>query len=391
MLFSQQGEKEANFPGSQSPQKANLPDPPMRNLGLGQNDYEQQSQQQNEMSEPSSQSSQPRKQQEQPESVAGFAIGGSGEREVTAHATMADTGSELRSKLAESSSETGDEKVGGTTRSGMSSEKQTRGRRRQQQRNEGEKLLQGKNVLILGATGVIGSGAVCQTLEEGAQVFVVSKSDEKLRELMDEYCSSENEEKKKNLHGFVGSLDKREDIQKIHRQIKDKLSAIGGGGIDHVISSIGFVKITERGVTESECQVLQDSFHESLYPTIAAAQYFLPEMKNCEDSTYTIMNGGFRHECPSPSLWVAHIKNSAIHALVCALRAETKDNAVRINEICLHYGVAPEGRDKNQIGLDAQLTSKEFGKTFVAAIEKGLEDDTICFTDKEQTRQFLVT
>ena len=241
--------------------------------------------------------------------------------------------------------------------------------------------LKGKNILVLGGSGVVGSGAIYHFLHEGANVVVVSRTDAKLQELLKGFPT-----KKDNLHGVVGSYETKATVQELYGKVK---AALKGASPDHVVSSLGFAALTPTGIADSDLKILTDSFAESLVPSILASQVIIPDIREKEGSTYTIVSGGFAHGCYFPGAWPATIKNAAINAFIMSLASDTEKSKVRTNGCCLHYSVAPPGADKNQMGMPPSQDSHAFGKVFLGFASKAdLKGKIVCFAVKEDAEKF---
>src|SRR5687768_4353449 len=103
----------------------------------------------------------------------------------------------------------------------------------------------GKVVLILGATGTVGSGAAWNFLDQGATVFFTTRDDKRAKYLISD-INKLNPEYSKRLHGIVANFHKEEDGERAAKDIKH---ALGRAPIDHVVSAMEFVKTTKEGPT----------------------------------------------------------------------------------------------------------------------------------------------
>jgi len=119
----------------------------------------------------------------------------------------------------------------------------------------------------------------------------------------------------------------------------------------------------------------------ALFTTFVAAKTFVPVLKSRPGSSYTIVSGGMAHFCPNPTFWTGTIKNAAVNGFVLGLAAENASDALRVNCLCLHYGIAGLGTDKNQWGWPGVATRK-VGDLFVA-LSVGKERGSIVCTKEE--------
>jgi len=62
------------------------------------------------------------------------------------------------------------------------------------------------------------------------------------------------------------------------------------------------------------------------------------------------------------------------------LAAETKDDKVRVNTICIHTGVAPIGGDKNQMGFPSTDT-RTLAPVFLAVAKGKEKGKVVCVTE----------
>jgi NAD(P)-dependent dehydrogenase (short-subunit alcohol dehydrogenase family) len=241
--------------------------------------------------------------------------------------------------------------------------------------------LQGEKALVLGASGVIGYGAAYNFLKEGATVAVVSRTEDKLKELLHDLA-----EFKDRVVGVIGSFDSKKSVEAMYSLVKKGLN----GSPDHVVSSIGFVEITPKGVLTADPITLAKSFEASLFPTILVAQVVLGDIRNKEGATFTLETGGFRHGVYFPGMWAATIKNTAMHALFQGFAADTVDNKVRVNEACLHSSIARPGKSANQLGIPNVLNSLEYGVIFPSIVHnKKLKGDIICTDTISDVESFV--
>ena len=243
--------------------------------------------------------------------------------------------------------------------------------------------LKGKNALVLGASGTLASGAVAQFLQEGATVVVVSRTDAKLKDIFGTFA-----DKKENLRGVVGTYETKAQVEKLYAKVKE---ALNGASPDHVVSSLGFATLTPNGIISSDLKTLTDSFTESLFPTILAAQVILADIRDKEGTTYTVTTGVFAYDCYFPGMWPATIKNSALNAVIKSLAKDTEANKVRVNGNCPHYSIAYPGAKMNNFNLPVEQDSHEFGKTYLGFIlDTNLKGKLVDFPKKEDAEKFYV-
>lgn len=231
--------------------------------------------------------------------------------------------------------------------------------------------FQGKVALVIGATGVVGSGVVRKYLDAGATVVGVSRSQEKLDQLKKTIEIGEKEP----FFGVVGEFTDEASAERVKRAVAEVL---GGKPVNHVVSVQGFVNI-KGAPTETSLADFKSGLDDGLYTNFLAAKAFLPTLKDQEGSSFTLVSGGLAHITPpAPNLWQATVKNSAINALGQGLGAETANDKVRVNTICIHFSVAPIGGDKNQFGMPAESNTLRLGPAFLGVARGTQKGQLLC-------------
>jgi NAD(P)-dependent dehydrogenase (short-subunit alcohol dehydrogenase family) len=228
-----------------------------------------------------------------------------------------------------------------------------------------------QNVVVIGATGVVGSGVVRKYLDAGATVVGVSRVADNIEKLKQTISIKEGEA----FHGVVGEF--KDDASAA--AVKNAVSAVlGGKPIQHIVSVQGFITFAKTP-TETPIATLRSAFDDGLYNNLLAAQAFLPEMKGQDGASFTLVSGGLAH-IPPPMirLWLATIKNASINALNRALAAETTNDKVRVNTICIHFGVASVGGDKNQFGMPSERDTLGLGAAFLGVAKGTQKGQLIC-------------
>lgn len=229
----------------------------------------------------------------------------------------------------------------------------------------------GKNVVVLGATGVVGSGVVRKFLDAGATVVGVSRSADKLARLREQMQIGEDAP----FFGVVGDLRDETSADEVRRLVG---AAIGDAPIDHVVSVQGFVNFAAPP-TQAPLEALRGALDDGLYNNLLAAKVFLPGLKARAGSSFTLVSGGLAHiPPPAPALWLGTVKNAAINALTLALATETAQDAVRVNTICIHFGVAPPGGAKNQFGMDTEGDTLRLAPAFLGIAGGTQKGRVIC-------------
>jgi len=228
-----------------------------------------------------------------------------------------------------------------------------------------------KTVVVLGATGVVGSGVVRKYLDAGATVVGVSRSGSNLERLKQQIGVSDSEP----FVGVVGDFVSEASAAEVFQSVA---AALGGRAIDHVVSVLGFAAVGAPP-TATALDSVTGALADGLFNSFLAAKVFLPSLKSREGSSYTIVSGGLAHMPPPfPGLWLATVKNAAVNALSNSLASETAKDAVRVNTMCIHFGVAPIGGSKNQFGMPAESDTLRLGPAFLAVARGTQKGQIIC-------------
>lgn len=232
--------------------------------------------------------------------------------------------------------------------------------------------FQGKTIVVVGATGVVGSGISRAFLDAGAFVVGVSRSAEKLEEL------------KKTLKlraedGFATAVGDFKDDSTAALAMAAIDKALAGRSIDHVVSAQGFVKFGPPA-TQTTAHQLQEALDDGLFVNFHAAKALLPGIKQ-RPASFTMVSGGLAHAPPpDAAMWMGTLKNAAVNAFTFGLAAETVRDHVRVNTVCIHFGVAPIGGKQNQFGLPAERDTLGLAPAFLAIARGKQKGQVLCLT-----------
>jgi NAD(P)-dependent dehydrogenase (short-subunit alcohol dehydrogenase family) len=227
-----------------------------------------------------------------------------------------------------------------------------------------------KTVVVVGATGVVGSGIVRKYLDAGATVIGVSRQEGNLSRLKDTIKVGAGE-------AFRGVVAEFKD-EASAAAAGPAIMARAGGPLDHVVTVQGFVSFA-KAPTETPVADLRAALEDGLFSNLLAAKALLPGLKAREGSTFTLVSGGLAHiPPPTPALWLGTVKNAALNALTHALASETANDKVRVNTVCIHFGVAPVGGNKNQFGVEAQGDTLRLAPAFLGLARGTQKGQLLC-------------
>ncbi len=218
--------------------------------------------------------------------------------------------------------------------------------------------MKNKNVVVIGATGIIGKGAALAFAEAGARVVMVSRSMETIKKTISGLPSS----LKERFIPLGASFSNTEEAGQAKVAVENLLGV--GQTIDHLVVSVGNVDFA-KAPSEDEYSKLLDAMNEAPRTLFFAAKVFLPAMKNIKGSSFTTVSGVIAFTCPAPSLWSASVKYAAINLLMSGFHSEFNMTHVRVNTIVLGAAVAEEIGGTNKIGMEAKMAAKQLGEVFV--------------------------
>ncbi len=180
--------------------------------------------------------------------------------------------------------------------------------------------LNGKNILIIGATGGIGSKTAKLLASSGANLFLASTNKEKLETLADELSLS---------HDKICALDisKPEEITALKEQYFAQYDSI-----DILLNAagIGIIKSTDE-LTEAE---FLQSIHANLYGPFLLVKAFLPKMKEVKKGL--IINiPGILGKIPMAGAAAYSASKYGLVGMMQSIREELKRTEIRITNLFL--------------------------------------------------------
>ncbi len=226
-------------------------------------------------------------------------------------------------------------------------------------------------VLVIGASGVVGSGVARRFIDAGATVIAVSRSLDRLDKTRAQVGISREAP-------FIPVAGDFADEAMAERTKAAVLAAAGGRSLDHVVSVQGFVNFAPPP-TQTPLAALRSALDDGLYNNFLAARAFVPLLRARDGASFTLVSGGLAHiPPPNPAAWLGTVKNAALNALQLALTAETAADKVRVNTICIHFSVAPVGGSKNQFGMPSESDTLRLGAAFVGLARGTRKGQLIC-------------
>jgi len=189
-------------------------------------------------------------------------------------------------------------------------------------------------VLILGATGTIGRGAVRAAVEAGWPVVAVARDAEALQALRKQHPQA-------NLHALVGSVadDAAADalvtaLQKLERPFAGVIAALGAG--------------EERGrLLDQPADHLRHAFDDAVMPQLVAARHLLPWLAASGRNCGYVMIGGPGGRNPWAGYGHRSISAAAVRMLARVLHGEARAFAVRLQLLEVESPVRTDANEKH--------------------------------------------
>ncbi|MEN9547639.1 MAG: hypothetical protein RIR12_230 [Bacteroidota bacterium] len=178
--------------------------------------------------------------------------------------------------------------------------------------------VKGKNVLIIGATGGIGSRVAKQLAASGAQLFLVGRKVSKLAEVAAEIQLNADKTFSLDISSPEGVMTLKEKYFSIYPTIDILVNAAG----------VGIIKPMEH---LSESDFLQ-SFYENLFGPFLLMKAFLPAMKEAKKGL--IINiPGVLGKTPMAGAAAYTASKYGLLGMMQSIREEVKRTEIRITNI----------------------------------------------------------
>jgi NAD(P)-dependent dehydrogenase (short-subunit alcohol dehydrogenase family) len=189
-------------------------------------------------------------------------------------------------------------------------------------------------VLILGATGVVGSGAVKAAVEAGWPVVAVARDAGALERLRLRYPAA----KLQTVVGSVGDDASASDlVAELQRRARPYLGVIAALGMGD-----------ERGrLLDQPSEQLRRSFDEAVLPHLIAARHLLPWLADSGRNCGYVVIGGPGGRNPWAGYGHRSIAAAAIRMLARVLHTEAQAYAVRLQLLEVESPVRTDDNEKH--------------------------------------------
>jgi short-subunit dehydrogenase len=180
--------------------------------------------------------------------------------------------------------------------------------------------IQGKKVLITGATGGIGSAVATLLHQSGAQVFLTGRNSEKLVQVADSIGLSQE-------HCHVANLANTKEVQDLAERF-----FLHNTHIDILINTagIGIIKPFESLTQED----FMESIHSNLLAPFLLLQAFLPHMKK-QGKGLIIHIPGVLGKVPMQGAAAYTASKYGLNGMMQSIKEELKRTEIRITNLFL--------------------------------------------------------
>ncbi|CDX46410.1 Uncharacterized oxidoreductase YkvO [Mesorhizobium sp. ORS 3359] len=173
--------------------------------------------------------------------------------------------------------------------------------------------LDGKVVVITGATTGIGLAAAMRFAAEGARLFITGRRQKQLDEAVDAVGSG--------VRGIVGDVGNLADLDRLYAIVKDE-----AGSIDVLFANAGGGEFAAIGaITEKHFDA---TFRTNVKGTLFTVQKALPLLK---DGSSIILTGSTAGSTGTPTFSVYSASKAAIRAFARTWILDLADREIRVN------------------------------------------------------------
>lgn len=213
-------------------------------------------------------------------------------------------------------------------------------------------LLEGKSVIVTGASAGLGKAIATQFAEEGAHVFISSRSEEKLQHTKNEIREQTNNN---NVHYVVCDVKNDDQIKSlVQRVVKEN------GTIDVLINNAGGPPAGP--FLEMDDEKWYDAFEQNLLSIVRATRHVLPYMKS-EQSGRIVNISSSSIKQSIDNLILSNTMRPGVLGLTNSLAQEFAQDNILINTV--GPGKIETGRivELNELAAKAQGISYEEMRT----------------------------
>lgn len=208
--------------------------------------------------------------------------------------------------------------------------------------------IKNKNILIIGATGGIGSELVKLLKSSGANLFLTGRNANKLNQLAAQYQIEDN-------CCYVGDLTQKENISLLHQHYFSQFNTI-----DVLInaSGIGIIKSSEQLTEEDFLQTLM----LNLFSPFMIIKSFLPSMKETKKGLI-IHVPGVLGKVPMLGSAAYSASKYGLVGMLQSIREEIKRTEIRITNLFMGGVDSPFWDNIDlRVQKDKMITSEEAAK-----------------------------
>lgn len=173
--------------------------------------------------------------------------------------------------------------------------------------------LDGRRVLVTGASSGIGEATARAIAAEGGQVAVLARSADRLRELASE------------LGGVDVSADVT-DVASVRRGVDRAAEALGG--LDAVVNSAGVVR--PGSIADADPDDWRIMFDVNVIGLLAVTQATIPHLRSSEAGHVINLSSMSGRRLASPATTVYSGTKFAVHVISEGLRQELMDDGIRV-------------------------------------------------------------
>ncbi len=198
-------------------------------------------------------------------------------------------------------------------------------------------MFDGKNVVVTGSTGGLGSVVVRHFLENGARVFAVYRKDKKFKLVFKDLL------KNKNLIGIKANVTDEKDVQKIFKIVKKT------GGVNFLINCVGGYYEGEM-IFELEEEKFEEMIDINLRSAFLCSKWALRDMIPKRYGRIVNISAMLALK-PSPGKGAYIVSKAGLISLTEVIAEEVKDFNITCNVI-LPSIISTEENKKSMPAMD---------------------------------------